>query len=74
MPFPLDGGDNDGDDNGGVSALLGFFPPLKPFPLWWVGGTVDRSPLDGSDESLTVPPDGSDDLLNRSFLMGRMTY
>ena len=24
MPFPLDGGDNDGDDDGGVSALLCF--------------------------------------------------
>ena len=31
-------------------------------------------PLDGSDESSTVPTDGSDDLLNRSPLMGRTTY
>ena len=25
MPFPLDGDDNDGDDDGGVSALICFF-------------------------------------------------
>ena len=41
------------------------FPPLKPFPL--MGRTYCRPfTPDGSDESLTVPRDGSDDLLNRS--------
>ena len=58
-----------------VSQLFfGFFPTVETVPPL-VGGTYCRSfPLDGSDESLTVPPDGSDDLLKRSLLMGRMTY
>ena len=33
MPFPLDGGDDDGDDDVVSQLFFGFCPPLKPFPL-----------------------------------------
>ena len=57
-----------------VSQLFFGFSTVETVPPL-VGRRYCRSfPLDGSDESLTVPPDGSDDLLNRSLLMGRMTY
>ena len=57
-----------------VSQLFFGFSTVETVPPL-VGGTSCRPfTLDGSDESLTNPPDGSDDLLNRSLLMGRMTY